>query len=107
VAALRVAVPDATEVIVSGRLAHRDSIRDQFAALLRPVMKGTIEVLTGFAATAKQASQGAALIADGLAGGRSAPLVEAMGLRRASGTVLDHLFVISPATARERLGLRG
>ena len=54
---------------------------------------------------AKQAAQGAALLADGLAGGRAAPLVEAMGIRDAGGTVLDHLYVISQATARARLGI--
>ena len=63
-------------------------------------------MLTGFAAVAKQAAQGAALLADGLAGGRAAPLVEAMGIRDAGGTVLDHLYVISQATARSRLGIR-
>jgi predicted butyrate kinase (DUF1464 family) len=54
---------------------------------------------------AKHAAQGAALIADGLAGGQSAVLVDAMGIRDASGTVLDHLHVITPAAARARLGI--
>ena len=39
---------------------------------------------TGFAAVAKQAAQGAALVADGLAGGASAALVDALGIREAS-----------------------
>ena len=64
-----------------------------------------MHVLTGFAAVAKQAAQGAALLADGLAGGSSAALVEALGIREAHGTVLDHLYVISPAQARVRLGI--
>jgi predicted butyrate kinase (DUF1464 family) len=62
-------------------------------------------VLRGFATVAKQAAQGAALVADGLAGGASAPLVEVLGIRQASGTVLDHLYVISPDAARRRLGI--
>jgi predicted butyrate kinase (DUF1464 family) len=62
-------------------------------------------VLTGFAAVAKQAAQGAALLADGLTGGRSAALVDRLGIREASGTVLDQLYVISPAAARARLGI--
>ena len=33
----------------------------------------------------------AAVLADGLAGGRYAPMVERMRLREASGTALDHL----------------
>ena len=64
-----------------------------------------VHVLTGFAAVAKPAAQGAALIADGLAGGASAPLVDALRIREASGTVLDHLYVIDPAAARARLGI--
>jgi predicted butyrate kinase (DUF1464 family) len=39
----------------------------------------------------KHAAQGAALIADGLCGGTFAPVVEALKLREASGTVLDWL----------------
>jgi len=37
----------------------------------------------------KEAAQGAAIFADGLAGGPSAPLINAMRLRECSGTVLD------------------
>ena len=37
------------------------------------------------------AARGAALLADGLAGGRYAPLVECMRLREAAGSALDHL----------------
>jgi predicted butyrate kinase (DUF1464 family) len=65
----------------------------------------TIHVLSGFASVATHAAQGAALLADGLAGGASADVVETLGIRAASGTVLDHLYVISPAAARARLGL--
>jgi predicted butyrate kinase (DUF1464 family) len=39
----------------------------------------------------KTAVRGAALLADGLAGGSHAPLVARMRLREARGGVLDHL----------------
>ncbi|QDV34144.1 DUF1464 family protein [Tautonia plasticadhaerens] len=39
----------------------------------------------------KQAAQGSALLADGLAGGRNADLVDSLRLREASGSVLDGL----------------
>jgi predicted butyrate kinase (DUF1464 family) len=65
----------------------------------------SVQVLSGFAAVAKHAAQGAALVADGLVGGRSSPLVDSLGIREAHGTILDHLFVISPADARARLGI--
>jgi predicted butyrate kinase (DUF1464 family) len=61
--------------------------------------------LEGFALVAKQGAQGAALLADGLAGGRHETLVQQLRIREAHGTVLDHLHVISPAAARRRLGL--
>jgi predicted butyrate kinase (DUF1464 family) len=41
----------------------------------------------------KHASQGAALLADGLAGGVNADLVDSLELRRASGTILDAVCV--------------
>ena len=62
-------------------------------------------LLEGFASQAKQGAQGAALIADGLSGGRHRELVTALGIREAQGTVLDHLYVISREQARRRLGL--
>ena len=106
VAALLVAVPAPHEVILSGRLAWVAGVRETFAARLARVSgPAPVHVLRGFARVAKQAAQGAALVADGLAGGAHAALVRAMGLREASGTVLDHLHVISPADARRRLGV--
>jgi predicted butyrate kinase (DUF1464 family) len=41
----------------------------------------------------KAAAMGAAVLADGLAGGRYAALVERLGVRDASGSALDHLRV--------------
>jgi predicted butyrate kinase (DUF1464 family) len=106
VAALTVSVPRACEVILSGRLARAGGVRDEFAHRLAGVIADApVHVLTGFAAVAQQAAQGAALIADGLAGGRSAALVETLGIRNACGTVLDHLYVIDPTAARARLGI--
>jgi predicted butyrate kinase (DUF1464 family) len=105
-AQLLVSVPDAHEVILSGRMARVPVVHDELERRLTSVADAaSVHVLTGFAAVARQAAQGAALLADGLAGGRAARLVEAMGIREAGGTVLDHLYVISQATARARLGI--
>src|SRR6266487_1962371 len=62
-------------------------------------------LLEGFAHTAKEAAQGAALIADGLAGGANRALVERLAIREAQGSVLDHLYVVPRDQARRRLGL--
>ncbi len=61
-------------------------------------------VLEGFAAVAKQAAQGAALVADGLAGGTQRELVELLAIREAHGSVLDHLYVVPREQALRRLG---
>jgi predicted butyrate kinase (DUF1464 family) len=95
-AALAVSAPRARDVILSGR--HADMVRSAITG--RPV-----HALGDAASESKQGAQGAALIADGLAGGASAPIVDALRLREASGTVLDHLRVISPEAARARLGI--
>ena len=105
-AALAVSAPRAFAVILSGRMARVAGVREELTRRLAGVIAGRpVHVLTGFAVVAKQGAQGAALIADGLAGGASAALVDALGIREACGTVLDHLYVITPAAARARLGI--
>jgi len=106
VAMLLVSAPSATDVVLSGRIARIPGVRDVLADRLTSLWgRLSVSVLEGFAVLAKQAAQGAALLADGLAGGPSSDLVEGLGLRDASGTVLDHLHVVSPADARARLGI--
>lgn len=107
VAALSVSVERRPlDVVLSGRLARVDRVREELSRrVCRFAGDAAVHVLSGFADIAKQAAQGAALLADGLAGGRSASLVAALGIRDATGTVLDHLYVIPPETARARLGI--
>ena len=106
VAALAVAVPQAHDVVLSGRGARSARVRAELAHRLLGVVDGVaVHVLDGFATTASQAAQGAALIADGLSGGPSTTLVERLDVRGATGTSLDHLFVIDRTAARGRLGI--
>jgi predicted butyrate kinase (DUF1464 family) len=91
------------EVILSGRFASMERLRNELTRRLKG--RATVHQLSGFAFTAKHAAQGAALVAEGLAGGASAPIVDALGIREASGSIVDHLHVISAATARARLGI--
>jgi predicted butyrate kinase (DUF1464 family) len=100
---LRSSAPSADEVLLSGRNAAHSEIRERLEAHLADV--GLVRLLTGFATQAKQGAQGAALMADGLAGGPHGPLVDRLRIREARGTVLDHLVVVSPADARRRLGI--
>jgi predicted butyrate kinase (DUF1464 family) len=95
--------PGALEIVLSGRRVDDPAVHEALVdrlARLRPVVP-----LRGFAQSAKQGAQGAALLADGLAGGRYRAVVEALRLRHAAGSVLDYLFVVSPNTARRNLGL--
>jgi predicted butyrate kinase (DUF1464 family) len=100
---LLVAVPSPREILLSGRLVEEAGVRERLESGLGSL--APVRPLRGFAGVAKAGAQGAALIADGLAGGRHATLVETMRLRQARGTVLDHLLVISPEDARRRLGI--
>jgi predicted butyrate kinase (DUF1464 family) len=106
VAALMVSVPDVRDVVVSGRAGTHPHVMTEITrGLARIVPGGTVSSLAGFAGEASRAAQGAALIAEGLAGGRTAALVDALGIREATGTVVDHLHVITPEEALARLGL--
>jgi predicted butyrate kinase (DUF1464 family) len=101
-----VSVPDVREVVVSGRAGtHPRVVTEITRGLARVVPHATVSALEGFATEASRAAQGAAIIADGLTGGRAAALVDALGIREATGTAVDHLHVITPAEALARLGL--
>jgi predicted butyrate kinase (DUF1464 family) len=97
------AAPSADALLLSGRHAADPDIRRRLSGALADI--GEVRRLAGFATRAKQGAQGAALLADGLAGGAHEKLVERLGIREAKGTVLDHLYFISPAVARRRLGV--
>jgi len=106
VVTLLVSAPSAIEVVISGRVAMLDRVRNELARRLTTVApKLAVHRLTGFAKNAKQGAQGAALIANGLAGGQEADLVSRLGIQRASGTVLDHIVLFPVTTAYDRLGI--
>jgi predicted butyrate kinase (DUF1464 family) len=73
--ALTASVPAPREILVTGRNATELGLAHVAPERFVP----------------KAAAHGAAVLADGLAGGRYAPLVERMRLRDAGGTALDHL----------------
>jgi predicted butyrate kinase (DUF1464 family) len=104
VAALRVSVPAPREILLSGRVSRVPALADALAAALGP---GTpVRRVGGFAARCKEAAQGAALVADGLAGGRHRDVIEVMRLRDARGTLLDHLALAGADAVRRQFGLR-
>lgn len=104
VAALAVSVRRPYEILLSGRASRSTSIARELDERLTRF--APVRLLEGSARVAKQAAEGAALVANGLAGGSCTELVTTLGIRDASGSVLDHLWVITAEQARERLGLR-
>jgi predicted butyrate kinase (DUF1464 family) len=84
--ALTASAPTPREILVAGRLARAPGMIDALGARLAHV--APVRIATGLAA-----ARGAAVLADGLGGGRYAALVERLGVRDASGSVLDHLRV--------------
>jgi predicted butyrate kinase (DUF1464 family) len=82
--ALTASVPAPREILLTGRLAAR--VCEALEARLGRV--APVRVAGRLAA-----AHGAAVLADGLTGGRYAPLVECLGVRDARGSVLDHLRV--------------
>jgi len=101
--ALATSVPAPPEFVLSGRLAQLAPLAQALAQRLGPF--GPTRRVEGFATVAKEGAQGAALLADGLAGGANRELVERLAIRDARGSVLDHLYVIGRDQARRRLGL--
>jgi predicted butyrate kinase (DUF1464 family) len=85
------AVTPFEQIILSGRLLETEPAMTAAVAsdLARLATVTRLEALPG--AWVKHAAQGAAVLADGLAGGRYASLVERLALREAAGTVLDWL----------------
>lgn len=100
VAAELTAVPEPREILLSGRLCRSDVFRDELSRRLQKF--GPVRRVSSIANVAKEAAQGAALIADGMAGGPFADLVETMQLREASGTVFDHLHVNAADALRQK-----
>ena len=88
------------EILISGRLCRSTELSREVAHRLSPL--APVHRVAGFASVAKEAAQGAALIAEGLAGGTHERMVEIMGLRDAKGTSLDYLYVDGADTLRRK-----
>jgi predicted butyrate kinase (DUF1464 family) len=84
--ALTISAPAPREILVAGRLA-------QAPGLLEALGERLAGVAPVRAVGRVAAAHGAAVLADGLAGGRYAALAERLGVRDASGSALDHLRV--------------
>lgn len=82
-------------VYVTGRWWRVEAFRRALGEKLAPLLSrlGAEATGLGYRGTAKEAALGAALIANGLAGGRYEWIVETLRLRESRGTVFDHIVV--------------
>ncbi len=91
VAAMSVAVERPREILLSGRLVNTPEIARALSAGLSRF--APVRRVGRKAKTAKEAAEGACLIGEGLCGGKYRDLVEAMELKKASGTMFDYVLL--------------
>jgi predicted butyrate kinase (DUF1464 family) len=78
-------------IVLSGRLLEAEPALVAAITADLSVLGSVVRLESLPGAWVKHAAQGAALVVDGLAGGKLAPLMEQLSLRGAAGTVLDWL----------------
>ena len=103
VAAVSTSVRKPKEVLLSGRFSRNEIIRKvlmEELSRLAPVRE--LKGLEG-AKISKEAAQGYAIVAEGVAGGQFYSLVKYMGILEARGTVLDWVYHPRLQEAKERL----
>ncbi|MEM3736839.1 MAG: DUF1464 family protein [Candidatus Bathyarchaeia archaeon] len=98
VAVLLATLRNPGEIILSGRFVR---VPD-FLADLKDRLKGflgklvgevSVEILGRRAKNVKEGAEGAAVLANGIAGGRYSRLVDVMRLRESRGTIFDHIYL--------------
>jgi predicted butyrate kinase (DUF1464 family) len=87
-----------TEVILSGRFVKIPefliAVESGLAEFFKEIgLKVSTSVLVGNAKVGKQAAEGAAVFANGLAGGKYKQLIEVLKLRESEGTVFSNLYL--------------
>jgi predicted butyrate kinase (DUF1464 family) len=100
VAALGVAVPKPKEILLSGRLTRVSGLVKDLEKRMQQFGLPVTRVQR-LGDKSKEAAQGAALFADGLASGPTSKLFETMRLRECSGTVLDWISLPQAKQIRE------
>lgn len=103
VASMKSIVNNPREILISGRLSSLSEIYDELSICLSKY--GNVKKIQGFTKNVKEAAQGAALIADGLAGGKYKRLVEVLDIRNASGSVFDHIYLSNSQEIKKRYNL--
>ncbi|RLI03126.1 DUF1464 domain-containing protein [Candidatus Bathyarchaeota archaeon] len=90
VLSLKASIKNPKEILVSGRFVKIEKAYKEI--LNRLSSYGRVRKLEGFTFKVKEAAQGAALIADGLAEGKYKNLIECMEIKKAKGSFLDYIY---------------
>ncbi|MEA3254382.1 MAG: DUF1464 family protein [Candidatus Altiarchaeota archaeon] len=93
-------VKEPREVLISGRLSRIERITEELTGRLSGI--APVRKVEGFSNEIKEAAQGAAIVANGLADGKYMDLVENMKLREAEGTALDYIRLDEAEGLRKR-----
>ena len=91
------------EILVSGRLSKVPGLLEELRMRLGVA---PVRMVKGIGAESiKEAAQGAAVIADGLAGGKYSELIDVMRIREAKGTVLDYTLLPEIEALKKEYGV--
>jgi predicted butyrate kinase (DUF1464 family) len=94
VAAMKTTVEEPREILISGRLSRIPEIAERLIANLSKF--GKVRAVRRKANIAKEAAEGAFILAEGLMGGRYQQIVDFLQLRQAEGTMFDYILVKEP-----------
>lgn len=98
VAAMTVIVEAPREILLSGRLTEIPQIAEALSSRLTRF--GEVRQLSRRAKVAKGAAEGAYIIGEGLLGGQHKNIVDTLQLKKASGTMFDHIMLKPVRLAR-------
>jgi predicted butyrate kinase (DUF1464 family) len=94
IAALTIAVEKPREILISGRLSRLPAIAEYLNSNLARF--GKVRAVRRQAKIAKEAAEGAFILAEGLMGGKYESIVDALQLRKAKGSMFDYVLVKEP-----------
>lgn len=79
------------EILLAGRGAEILDLRKRVITSLKDI--ASVRLMQNYSHIAKRAAQGAAYIADGLLGGRFKSIIKNMEIEKASGSILDDIYI--------------
>jgi predicted butyrate kinase (DUF1464 family) len=88
---MTISVASPRELLLSGRLARIPEMLDLLKEKLSRF--GEVRVVRRQAKIAKEAAEGTYIIGEGLLGGKYKGIVDSLQLKKAQGTMFDHIYL--------------